>query len=93
MSPIERFRVWTSDHPLAFLLALGLILRIFAAFFARGYMGTDDHFQVIEIAADWQRGNFVFLPGDTQFYRSLFYPALNWLLMAFLHQFGIYHPD
>ncbi|MCI0406460.1 MAG: glycosyltransferase family 39 protein [candidate division Zixibacteria bacterium] len=93
MSPIERVRFWASEHPLGFILTLGFSLRVLAAFFARGYMGTDDHFQVVEIAADWQRGSFVFLPGDTQFYRSLFYPALNWLLMAFLHQLGIYHPD
>jgi 4-amino-4-deoxy-L-arabinose transferase-like glycosyltransferase len=93
MPLVQRLRIWVSLHPLKFLLVLGLLLRILAALFARGYMGTDDHFQVIEIAADWQRGNFVFLPGDTQFYRSLFYPALNWLLMVFLHQFGIYHPE
>ena len=93
MPLFERFRIWASGHPLELLLTLGLFLRLLAAFFARGYMGTDDHFQVIEIAADWQRGNFVFLPGDTQFYRSLFYPAINWLLMALLHQLGIYHPD
>ena len=93
MSPVARVRHWASDHPLGFLLALGLFLRILAALFARGYMGTDDHFQVIEIAADWQRGNFVFLPGDTQFYRSLLYPALNWLPMVFLHKLGVYHPD
>jgi len=90
---IARIRNWASDHPLGFLLALGLFLRVLAAIFARGYMGTDDHFQVIEIAAEWQRGNFVFLSGDDQFYRSLFYPALNWLPMAFLHTLGIYHPD
>ncbi len=93
MSPIAPLRIWVSDHPLGFLLALGLFLRVLAAIFARGYMGTDDHFQVIEIAADWQRGNFVFLPGDAQFYRSLFYPVLNWLPMVFLHKLGIYHPD
>lgn len=93
MPPIARLSNWISEHPLGFLLTLGFFLRILAALFARGYMGTDDHFQVIEIAADWQRGNFVFLPGDAQFYRSLFYPALNWLPMAFLHKLGVHHPD
>jgi hypothetical protein len=93
MPLVQRLRIWVSLHPLKFLLVLGLLLRILAALFARGYMGTDDHFQVIEIAADWQRGNFVFLPGDTQFYRSLFYPVLNWLLLALLNGLGIYHPD
>ena len=93
MSPTVRIRIWASEHPLGFLLAIGLILRLLAAVFARGYMGTDDHFQAIEIAADWERGNFVFLPGDVQFYRSLFYPALNWVVMVFLHKLGVYHPD
>lgn len=93
MALAARFRIWIYEHPQGFLLLFGFFLRTIAALFARGYMGTDDHFQVIEIAADWERGNFVFLPGDVQFYRSLLYPALNWLPMAFLHALGIYHPD
>jgi len=93
MSPTARIRIWASEHPLGFLLAIGLILRLLAAVFARGYMGTDDHFQVIEIAAEWERSHPVFLSGDSQFYRSLLYPALNWGLMALVHRLGFYHPD
>ncbi|MBI3872935.1 MAG: glycosyltransferase family 39 protein [candidate division Zixibacteria bacterium] len=80
-------------HPLAVLLAVGLLLRVIAAFFARGYMATDDHFQVIELAAQWLRGHHDYLPGDTQFYRSLLYPGVNWVLMALLHAMGVYNPD
>jgi 4-amino-4-deoxy-L-arabinose transferase-like glycosyltransferase len=81
------------EHPLRLLLVVGLALRLVAAFCARGYMATDDHNQVIELAASWLRGNNDYLAGDSQFYRSLLYPALNYLQIAACHSFGIVHPD
>lgn len=81
------------EHPLRLLLLIGLVLRLVAAFFARGYMATDDHNQVIELAASWLRGNNDYLAGDSQFYRSLLYPAMNYYQLAFCHSIGIVHPD
>lgn len=81
------------EHPLRLLLVIGLVLRLVAALFARGYMATDDHNQVIELAASWLRGNNDYLGGDSQFYRSLLYPALNYLQIAACHSLGIVHPD
>ena len=75
------------------LLVLGLALRVIAAFSARGYMATDDHNQVIELAAQWLRGENDYLTGDSQFYRSLLYPYLNYLQFAACHAVGVTHPD
>jgi hypothetical protein len=75
------------------LLSVGLGLRLIAAIFARGYMATDDHNQVIELAAEWLRGDNDYLSGDRQFYRSLLYPALNCLQIAACHTIGLVHPD
>lgn len=81
------------EHPLRLLLLIGLVLRLVAAFFARGYMATDDHNQVIELAASWLRGDNDYLAGDSQFYRSLLYPALNYFQIGACHALGIVHPD
>jgi hypothetical protein len=88
-----RLRQFADERPLTVLMLVGLALRLIAVVFARGYMGSDDHYQVIEIAADWERGNHLFLSGGEQFYRSLLYPGVNWLLMALTHRLGFYHPD
>jgi hypothetical protein len=80
-------------HPLRLLVIVGLGLRLVAAIFARGYMATDDHNQVIEMAAQWLRGGSDYLAGDRQFYRSLLYPYVNYLQIAGCHAIGITHPD
>ena len=81
------------EHPLRLLMVVGLALRVIAAIFARGYMATDDHNQVIEMAAQWLRGDNDYLAGDSQFYRSLLYPYLNYLQIDACHAIGIIHPD
>ncbi len=81
------------EHPLRLLLIIGFVLRVIAVFFARGYMATDDHNQVIELAAQWLRGENDYLSGDRQFYRSLLYPYLNYLQIAGCHAIGVVHPD
>jgi hypothetical protein len=89
----SRLRREIEEHPLRLLLAIGLLLRLVAAVLARGYMATDDHNQVIELAAAWLRGDNDYLSGDRQFYRSLLYPYLNYLQIAACHGIGITHPD
>lgn len=80
-------------HPLRLLIILGFGLRLIAAIFARGYMATDDHNQVVELAAQWLRGGHDYLAGDEQFYRSLAYPYVNYLQILACHAIGIVHPD
>ncbi len=81
------------EHPLRLLLLVGFGLRLLAAIFARGYMATDDHNQVIELAAQWLRGGNDYLAGSSQFYRSLLYPYLNYLQISACHTLGILNPD
>lgn len=81
------------EHPLRLLLFIGLAFRLIAALLARGYMATDDHNQVIELAASWLRGENDYLAGDKQFYRSLLYPYLNYLQISACHALGVVHPD
>lgn len=81
------------EHPLRLLLIVGVALRVVASVFARGYMATDDHNQVIELAAEWSRGDDIYLVGDKQFYRSLLYPYLNYMQISACHTFGVVHPD
>ncbi|MFZ0389091.1 MAG: hypothetical protein WAN36_01425 [Calditrichia bacterium] len=37
-------------HPLIIILGLGLLVRLIAAIFSKGYGMSDDHFLVIQIA-------------------------------------------
>ncbi len=80
------------EHPLLSLVLGAGLLRIIAAFFARGYMATDDHQQVVEMAADWLRGNHVFLSGGETFYRSLLFPGFHWSIMALARAAGLVDP-
>ncbi|HEX9749879.1 MAG TPA: glycosyltransferase family 39 protein [candidate division Zixibacteria bacterium] len=89
----QRTQLLKEQHPFLTLLLAGLILRVIASIYSGGYMGSDDHFQVIEMAAEWMRGNNPGLPGGELFYRSLAYPGANWLLMSGLQQIGIVHPE
>jgi hypothetical protein len=56
-------------------------------------MASDDHFQVVELAAEWMRGNPVFLDGQERFYRTLLYPGFHWAVMSSCHAMGFFHPD
>jgi len=80
-------------HPLATLLGTAALLRLLAAVFARGYMASDDHHQVVEIAARWLRGIPMFLDGQEVFYRSLLYPAVHWLILRAARAVGVVDPD
>lgn len=81
------------EHPLLLLLAGAMLLRLVAAWFARGYMAADDHHQVVEIAAEWLRGHGVYLKGGSQFYRSLLFPGSHWVVMAACRAIGVFDPD
>ncbi len=42
-------------HPLAFVLAVALAVRLVAVIYSRGFIHSDDHFDTIEVAYDWLR--------------------------------------
>jgi hypothetical protein len=89
-APLRQFM---DERPLLFLLAAALLLRLVAAWFARGFAFSDDHHQVVEIAAEWLRGHGAYLKGGEQFYRSLLYPGSHWVVMAACREIGLTDPD
>jgi hypothetical protein len=88
-----RTRAVLRAHPLAVLLAVAALLRLVAAIFARGYMASDDHHQVVELAARWLRGEPVVPAGGGVFYRSLLYPGLHWAILGAARRLGLTDPD
>ena len=84
-------------HPFITILMIGLLLRIIAAIFSKGFGMHDDHFLVIEPAASWVDGGDYtkWLPwtGNTPQGHSFFYVGLNYLLISFLKFLGINSPQ
>jgi hypothetical protein len=88
-----------NNHPLAFVLILGLIFRLAAAWFARGYLMVDDHFLVVEAAGSWADGFDYnkWLPwtentnGPVNV--SFFYVGIIWALIEVMQFFNLHDPD
>jgi 4-amino-4-deoxy-L-arabinose transferase-like glycosyltransferase len=68
---------WTS-HPLFYPILLGLLFRIIAAVFSRGFAFFDDHFIVIETARWWT--HVPFLQGAAETGHRFFYLLPHYLL-------------
>ncbi len=84
-------------RPLRFALLAGLFFRLLAAFFSEGFITSDDHFQVVEVAQGWIEGKyldvwFVSDLEDRQTGRSAFYPGLHWVLFVSLDAIGFTTP-
>ena len=86
-------------HPLRVILFAGLIIRLLAVIFSKGFGWIDDQFLVIEIAQSWVDGTdyYHWLPGTpgnagpTGF--SFFYPGLHYLFLSFLEWLHIFDPQ
>lgn len=50
---MTKFRKLHSQHPVAIVIAAGLLVRLIAAVFSKGFSMFDDHFLVIESAQSW----------------------------------------
>lgn len=44
---------WAYDHPLAFVLTVAILVRLFAVVFSRGFIHSDDYYDTVMIAFDW----------------------------------------
>jgi hypothetical protein len=44
---------FVDKYPLLVVFGSAIILRLVAAFFSKGYMGSDDHFETVKIALQW----------------------------------------
>ncbi len=89
---------WYNSHPLKFALLLGLVLRLVAVLFSKGFGMHDDHFLVIEAAQAWADGtdynNWLPGSGNTQpSGHSFFYAGLHFLFFSVLQSVGIFNPE
>jgi hypothetical protein len=80
------------DRPLLVVLAVAVLLRLIAAVLSKGFAFHDDHFEVVEVAQGWLDGERAWL-GNTDWYRSVFYPGLHWALFGALEALGLRDPQ
>lgn len=97
---MQLIRKYWEEKPLILLLFIGGFFRLLAAFFAKGYGMSDDHFLVIEPSQSWVDGYDYnnWLPtitkGLTQASgHSLLYPGIHYLLFLLFKFLGIVNPD
>lgn len=91
------FRTEFNLRPLRLVLFVGLFFRLIAAFFSEGYMMSDDHFLVVEIAQGWAHGEdlegwFVDTYEENKSGRSILYPGLHYLLFKGMDVLGMPSP-
>lgn len=88
---------YIKQHPLRFSLLLGLIIRIIAVIFSKGYGMHDDHFLVIEPPQSWVEGldynNWLPHNAEEPSGHSWFYFLLNYIQLLFFNFIGIINPQ
>lgn len=91
-------RKYWNEYPLAFVMVCALIVRMCAAFFAGGYLMSDDHFVIVEAASSWSDGHdfnrwLPWTPGNQgPQWTSLFYIGIMWMLFEGMQAVGLDHP-
>ena len=80
-------------HPLLSLILLAAFVRLLAAFYAKGFMASDDHFAVIRPAADWLNGLHTWFDSGRPVARGVLYPYSIYALFYILKLLGITDPD
>lgn len=80
-------------YPLVILIIFGIILRIIASFFSKGFLTLDDHHNLVIDADLLARGfpSMAGLPDD--FKDSVLYPFIVSLIMQIVRVFGVTSPD
>ena len=98
-SLIQNIKLYSKNHPLAFVMILAIIARFIAVLFAKGFGMHDDHFLYIETPQSWvdgrDSGNWLpWTVGNTGPQgHSLLYPGFNYVLLWFLKTIGITSPE
>jgi hypothetical protein len=88
-----------AQKPLPTILFIALIVRLIAAFFAKGYFAHDDHFLVIEASQSWVDGTDFdnWLPKSQIDPKpeghSFFYVGIHYLFFLLIKFLGITNPD
>ena len=97
---ILRIKNYSNQNPLQFVLLVGLLFRMIAAIFSRGFGMHDDHFLIIEAAQSWidNTDYNAWLPKEGQTMptptgHSFFYTGLHYYFLKALTFLGILHPQ
>ncbi|MEN9523878.1 MAG: hypothetical protein RL065_2255 [Bacteroidota bacterium] len=97
---ILRIKNYSNQNPLHFVLLVGMLFRMIAAIFSRGFGMHDDHFLIIEAAQSWidKTDYNAWLPKDGQTIptptgHSFFYTGLHYVFFRILTFLGILHPQ
>ncbi|MDY0084368.1 MAG: glycosyltransferase family 39 protein [Bacteroidales bacterium] len=96
---IKQIKHFKTKHPFLFIMMIGLVLRLIAVVFSRGFGMHDDHFLVIEAAGSWVDGydSQGWLPGTNGNTgpegHSFFYVGFHYLFLGFLKLLGISNPQ
>jgi len=87
------------SNPLGVIIYVGLLIRLIATVFSRGYGWHDDQFLIIEIAQSWVDGidYYSWLPSADGLNPpegfSFFYVGLHYLLFSFFNFVGMFDPQ
>ncbi|HEX7904513.1 MAG TPA: glycosyltransferase family 39 protein [Chitinophagaceae bacterium] len=75
------------------VLLIGLIFRLLAVFFSKGYAFHDDHFEMAELVQRWREGISFLWTGSNVHVFSLIYPGFLYLLFEACHAVGLHSPE
>lgn len=95
---LKSIRWYWNNEPLTLAISLGMLFRLLAVIFSKGYGMIDDHFLVIESSQSWVDGEDYnnWLPSsgnDEPKGHSFFYPGIHYLLFRLLESFGFNDPQ
>ncbi len=82
-----------NEHPLRAILIIALLVRLFAAFFAKGYGMHDDHFGPIQQPYDIINDYSYWENRDEPHGHSIIYPSLHYYLFQGLNSIGVDDPQ
>lgn len=97
---IASLKNYFNTHPLRFAIFAGLLFRLFATIFSKGFGFFDDHFLILEAAQSWVDGtdyNY-WLPSESDPTRQpqghpYFYVGIHFLLLKFQTMLGLTDPQ
>ena len=97
---IASLKQYFNTHPLRFAIFAGLVFRLLAVIFSKGFGFFDDHFLILEAAQSWVDGtdyNY-WLPSENDPTRQpqghpYFYVGIHFLLLKFQTMLGLTDPQ
>jgi hypothetical protein len=97
---IASLKQYYNTHPLRFAIFSGLVFRLLAVIFSKGFGFFDDHFLILEAAQSWVDGTDYnnWLPSEVDSTREpkghpYFYVGIHYLLLKFQTMLGLTDPQ